>query len=65
MSEVDDAVKRLASLPPGGLTDRDAHLEVERLREALHKIAYMDDFMSKETAIEMMHIARNALTVSK
>ena len=36
----------------------------EQFRAALHAIGYMDDFMSKETAIEMMHIARNALTLA-
>lgn len=35
--------------------------ENERLREALHAIGYMDAFMSKECAIDMMNIARIAL----
>jgi len=42
--------------------DRDVLADrAERYRKALTKIAYYDDFMSKETAEAMMSIARNVL----
>lgn len=35
--------------------------EVERLRAALDKIAFYDDFMNKESAVAMLNVARDAL----
>jgi Fe-S-cluster containining protein len=38
------------------------NLEITRLRNALHDVAYMDDFLNAESAKRMMGIARAALS---